>query len=293
MSEHQLPHSGQPDQKTPVPKALPDDAAFLSQGNDLPSSGDHSPDVAADADEEINLASESVAGEEDPGASLDVPAGAYSSGGSSGSKMNSPAPSPLGQGPERSPMNSIGNALTPNALTLIRMDHTHVLATFHQYKTSSRPNIKLGLVNSTCLALEVHAQLEDEIFYPAIREVSDSEVLRKSGADHDEMRRLIALLRGMEPEDSRYDDTYMAMMRHVMHHLADEETMLLPEAERLLPGQLAAIGSKMIKRRMELVAPRTKDIAVNLARAMPGPSMAMLAGATLAGVLLGRSWMRN
>ncbi|MEO6319058.1 MAG: hemerythrin domain-containing protein [Polaromonas sp.] len=190
-------------------------------------------------------------------------------------------------------MKSISNALVPNALTMIRMDHTQVLATFHQYKTSSRPNIKLGMVNTTCLSLEVHAQLEDEIFYPAMREVSDSEVLRKSGAEHDEMRRLIALLRGMEPEDTRYDDAYMALMRHVMHHLADEETMLLPEAERLLQDQLGALGSKLMKRRMELVAPRTKDMAVNLARAMPGPSMAMLAGATLAGVLLGRRWTRH
>ena len=289
MPEHQLPRSGQPDQNTPAPKALPDDAAFLPLGNDTPARSAHFPD----GEEDIHLASESVAGEEDPGASLDIPAGVSFSGGNTVSEMISPAPSPLGQGHERSPMKSISYALAPNVLAMIRMDHTHVLATFHQYKTTSRPNIKLGLVNTTCLALEVHAQLEDEIFYPAMREVSDSEVLRKSGSEHDEMRRLIALLRGMEPEDTRYDDTYMELMRHVMHHLADEETLILPEAERLLQDQLGALGSKMMKRRMELVAPRTKDMAVNLARAMPGPSMAMLAGATLAGVLLGRRWMRN
>jgi hypothetical protein len=63
-------------------------------------------------------------------------------------------------------MTAIINALVPNATNMSRLDHTHVLATFHQYKTTSPPQVKLGLVNTTCLALEVHAQLEEEIFYP-------------------------------------------------------------------------------------------------------------------------------
>ncbi len=190
-------------------------------------------------------------------------------------------------------MNAITNALAPDAAHMIRLDHTHVLATFHQYQANSRPHIKRGLVDATCLALEVHAQLEEEIFYPALREVSDSESLRKSVPEHDEMRRLIALLRDMDPEDTRYDDTYMALMRNVMHHVADEETVLLPEAERLLHDQLGALGNRMMKRRLQLLAPRTKDIAVNMARALPGSSMAMLAAAAMAGMYLGRRRMRS
>ena len=49
----------------------------------------------------------------------------------------------------------------------------------------------------------------------------------------------------------------------------------------------------MMKRRLELVAPRTADIAVNMARALPAPSIAMLAGAAAAGALLGRRLMRR
>ncbi|MDB5869297.1 MAG: Hemerythrin cation binding domain protein [Polaromonas sp.] len=190
-------------------------------------------------------------------------------------------------------MNAVTSALVPNATTMIRLDHTHVMATFHQYKTTSRSKIKQGLVNTTCLALEVHAQLEEEIFYPALREVSDSEAIKKSVPEHDEMRRLIALLRTMAPEDVRYDDTYMELMRDVLHHVADEETVLLPEAERLLQNQLGELGARMMKRRMQLVAPRTGDIALNMARAMPAPSVAMLAGAAVAGLFLGRRWTRN
>lgn len=190
-------------------------------------------------------------------------------------------------------MNSITETLTPSATTMIRMDHTHALATFHQYRAGSRPQVKLGLVNTTCLALEVHAQLEEEIFYPALRAVSDSETLKKSEPEHTEMKRLIALLRSMQPDDSRYDDTYMELMRDVLHHVADEETILLPEAERLLAAQLGELGVKMMKRRLQLVVPRTADIAVNMARAISGPSLAVLGGALIAGLFVGRRTMRR
>ncbi|MDQ3058297.1 MAG: hemerythrin domain-containing protein [Pseudomonadota bacterium] len=189
--------------------------------------------------------------------------------------------------------NPLVNTLAPDATNLIRMDHTHVMATYHQYQTSSRPKVKQGLVNTTCLALEVHAQLEEEIFYPAVRAVSDNPVLQKSVPEHDEMRRLIALLRGMEPQDTRYDDTYHELMRNVIHHVAEEETVVLPEAERLLGEQLGELGKKMMKRRLQLMAPRTGDMARNMVRAMPGSSMAMLAGAVMAGVLMGRRWVRH
>ncbi|MBG6071533.1 MULTISPECIES: hemerythrin domain-containing protein [unclassified Polaromonas] len=190
-------------------------------------------------------------------------------------------------------MNSIASAFMPNATNMIRLDHTHTMATFHQYRISSKPQVKRGLVNTVCLALEVHAQLEEEIFYPAVREVSDNEAIKKVLPEHAEMKRLIALLRNMEPGDARYDDTFMELMRDVIHHVADEETLILPEAERLLQDQLGELGTKMMKRRLELVAPRTADIAVNMARAMPAPSIAMLAGAAAAGALIGRRLLRR
>jgi hemerythrin superfamily protein len=183
---------------------------------------------------------------------------------------------------------TLTETLSPYITNMIRLDHTHVLATFHQYKTTSRPQIKRGLVNTVCLALEVHAQLEEEIFYPAVRAVTENETIRKSVPEHDEMRRLIAQLRSMEPTDPRYDETFMELMRDVMHHVADEETVLLPEAERLLHDRLGELGLKMTKRRMELVLPRAGDIAVNMARAVPLSSVATFASVLLAGLWMGR-----
>lgn len=181
-------------------------------------------------------------------------------------------------------MKSLKNTLSPTVTNMIRMDHTAVLETFHQYETSSRPNTKKALVNTVCIALEIHAQLEEEIFYPAMRAIaSDTAVLDKSVPEHNEMRQQIAQLRAMKPTDPAYDDTFMQLMRDVIHHVADEETTLLPDAERLLADRLGELGAEMTKRRVQLTAPRAAEIAANAARGFPTSSMLVAAGAVLAG----------
>jgi len=78
----------------------------------------------------------------------------------------------------------------------------------------------------------------------------------------------------------------MELMRDVMHHVADEETVLLPEAERRLAGQLDKLGARMTKRRLQLAAPHTGEIAFNTMRSFPAGSMMVAAGALLAGTYL-------
>lgn len=181
-------------------------------------------------------------------------------------------------------MNSIKNTITPSITNMIRLDHTHVLASFHQYEADTKPQTKKALVNSVCLALEIHTQLEEEIFYPALRAVSsDSAVLDKSVPEHNEIRRLIGQLRTLEPSDPSYDRLFMELMRDVIHHVADEETSLLPAAERLLADRLGELGAEMTKRRLQLMAPHSREIAVNTVRGMPTSSMLMAAGALIAG----------
>jgi hemerythrin superfamily protein len=188
--------------------------------------------------------------------------------------------------------NDLSTRICPDAITMIRLDHTHVVATFHQYGVHSSPTVKEGLVKTACTALEVHAQLEEEIFYPAVRAATDNRALKKSVPEHAEMRRLIAKLRGMSSADAGYDDTFMELIRDVLHHVADEETIVLPQAERLLADQLDALGAQMTKRRLQLVVPRTGEILANLTRAMPSATaavgVALISGIALATWYSGR-----
>jgi iron-sulfur cluster repair protein YtfE (RIC family) len=184
-------------------------------------------------------------------------------------------------------MPSFAGKLAPTVTNIIRLDHTHVMSTFHHYEIDASPRSRQGLVNAICLALEIHAQLEEEIFYPALRATdSANPAILKALPEHNEMKRLIARLRGMQPTEAGYDDTLFELMRHVMHHVADEETILLPDAECLMAGRLGDLGAQMLKRRIELSAPHGGEIAGNMLRSMPKSTMMLAAGALMAGTYL-------
>lgn len=189
-------------------------------------------------------------------------------------------------------MKNLTDKLSPSITNMIRMDHTSVLETFHQYEMNTAPQTKKALVGTICIALEIHAQLEEEIFYPAMSHLAaDTPVVGKSVPEHNEMRRLIAQLRAMEPTDPTYDQTFLQLMKDVMHHVADEETTLLPDAERLIPDRLGELGMQMTKRRLQLMAPHAGEMAMNTARTFPTSSMLVAAGAVLAGTYFAKRTM--
>lgn len=181
--------------------------------------------------------------------------------------------------------------ITPNATRQIRMDHRHVMSVYRRYHSDLPAARKRAIADTVCVALEVHAQLEEEIFYPVLRErLPDSAAVARSVPEHHEMRRLIATLRLMEPDDADFDDTFQSLMRQVIHHVADEETVLLPAAETVLPDELDALGARMAQRRAQLVAPRAGEMAGNVMHAMPSSLLVMLAaGLGFGAALLWRS----
>ena len=84
-----------------------------------------------------------------------------------------------------------------------------------------------------------------------------------------------------------------ALMREVMHHVADEETILLPQAERVLGERLGELGARMMKRRIQLMAPHAGELTRHKARAMPMTNWLLAAGGLVAGVALFRHVRRN
>jgi hemerythrin superfamily protein len=170
--------------------------------------------------------------------------------------------------------------LSPSITDMIRFDHSHVMVTFHQYTKDKRPGVKKALAETICDALEIHATLEEEIFYPVMRpRAADQKVMEKSEPEHMEMRRVIDELRNTDPRDSRHDELLFELMRDVVHHVADEETVLLPEAEQTLSkDRLSELGTQMTKRRLELVTPKAGKIARNTAIGFSGSTAALVMG---------------
>lgn len=178
------------------------------------------------------------------------------------------------------------DTMCPSITTMIRIDHTHVLALFRRFKPYTPPGRKRALVRNACLALEIHAQLEEEIFYPALQAATDfTDLIEKSIDEHAHMRETIAVLRGLEPDDSTFDDTFRGLIRAVLHHVADEETTLLPLAEEVLIDDLGTLGMQMTRRRLQLLGPHLGEVARTSARSFP-----LLTGAAAAG-LMALAWL--
>lgn len=189
---------------------------------------------------------------------------------------------------------SSSNSIT-SVTNMIRMDHTHVTALFHRYTAATRPERKQALATNACLALEIHAQLEEEIFYPALAQVlGDNEVLAKSKPGHDAVRSVCERLRALEPDSGDFDTAFHELIRDVLHHVADEESTLLPAAERLMPERLGELGMQMTRRRLELMRPHAREIAASTIGSFPVASLVAAAGAlTLGLALLGRGGRRS
>ena len=170
--------------------------------------------------------------------------------------------------------------LSPTITDMIRFDHSHVMVTFHQYTKDKSPAVKKALADTICTALEIHATLEEEVFYPVMRELDKGEpFVHKAEPEHNEMRRQIAELRRTSASDPRHDKVLLELMRDVIHHVADEETTLLPQAETLMSkARLSELGSQMTRRRMELIAPKAGKLAKSHAVGFSGSTTAMVVG---------------
>ncbi|MFC0132666.1 cation-binding protein [Massilia eurypsychrophila] len=179
--------------------------------------------------------------------------------------------------------------LSPSITDMIRFDHSHVMLTSHQYVVTKKPAVKKALAETVCDALEIHATLEEEIFYPAMRALGlGGAALAKSVPEHKEMRALIASIRRGDASSARYDELFCELMRDVIHHVADEETVLLPDAERsMTKRRLNELGVQMTSRRMQLLAPKAGKAAVNTAIGFSSSTTAVVLSAVSA-LLVGR-----
>jgi hemerythrin superfamily protein len=171
--------------------------------------------------------------------------------------------------------------LSPTITDMIRFDHSHVFVTFHQFTQDKKPSVKKALSDTICAALEIHATLEEEIFYPVMRAIdADDPVLEKAPHEHGDMKRLIRELRTIPGDDERHDRVLMELMREVIHHVADEETVILPIAEKKLSKErLCELGTQMTKRRIALLAPQAGKVAASTAVGFSGSTTAWVLGA--------------
>jgi len=112
----------------------------------------------------------------------------------------------------------------PDAVKLLKDDHTQVEGWFDEFEKTSSASKKQKLANQICLALLVHAQIEEEIFYPACREAGiDDDMMDEADVEHDGAKRLIEEIEAGKPGDDHWDAKVTVLGEMIKHHVKEEE----------------------------------------------------------------------
>jgi hemerythrin superfamily protein len=146
----------------------------------------------------------------------------------------------------------------PDALEFLEAEHVAARQLFDAYRELSGNKASGGrrkaLAEQICLQLTIHARLEEEIFYPQVREaIRDDDLMDQAQVEHAGARDLIAQILSMHPSDELYDAKVTVLGGYVDHHIAQEREQLFPKV-RKAGLDLDALGHALARRRQELQA---------------------------------------
>ncbi|MES2758939.1 MAG: hemerythrin domain-containing protein [Pseudomonadota bacterium] len=144
-----------------------------------------------------------------------------------------------------------------DAISMLKADHAEVKTMFEQYEglgDRARAS-KKKLADQICTALTLHATVEEEIFYPALREKSKeaADLLDEALVEHAGAKDLIAQLQESDPEDDLYDAKVKVLGEQIDHHVKEEEGEMFPIAKKA-GLDMVALGNEMAMRKDELAA---------------------------------------
>jgi hypothetical protein len=143
----------------------------------------------------------------------------------------------------------------PLAVKLLKTDHREVEGMFDEYEQLEADAEKLALFKKIALALKVHTQIEEEIFYPAERGDVEDDLLDEARVEHDGAKKLIAEIEAMQPGDDLYDAKVRVLGEYIKHHVKEEEQPggIFAQAKR---GEedLDAMGEQLKARKKELMS---------------------------------------
>jgi hemerythrin superfamily protein len=160
------------------------------------------------------------------------------------------------------------------ALALLEQDHREVEDFFDEYEGLDDDEAKSKLATKICLALKVHTQIEEEIFYPAARKATkDDDLLDEATVEHAGAKELISQIESMDVGDDLYDAKVKVLGEQIKHHVEEEEDELFPEVETA-GMEIETLGKKLAARKSELMTKLAGAATVDRAAAGDKPSKA-------------------
>ncbi len=142
-----------------------------------------------------------------------------------------------------------------DAIAMLVDDHKKVKALFAQFEAlsdRSKAN-KKKVSEQICRELTIHTELEEQIFYPAVRgPLKDGDLMDEAVVEHASAKTLMSEISEMDPGDDLYDAKLKVLSEQIEHHVGEEEKEMFPEV-RKRKIDLVALGEKMgaLKQQLE------------------------------------------
>ena len=148
-----------------------------------------------------------------------------------------------------------------DACDLLDADHRAVKKMFKEYEelTHSRARSgaqkKMDLAHQICQELTVHAQIEEEIFYPALRDaLKETDLLNEAAVEHQSVKDLIAQIQGMSESDEMFDAKVKVLGEYVDHHVKEEKNEIFTKARASRKLDLVGMREELETRKEELMS---------------------------------------
>jgi hypothetical protein len=146
----------------------------------------------------------------------------------------------------------------PDAIDLLDADHLHVHGLFQSYRELVRTRAgalqRRALAEEICMELTIHARVEEELFYPAMRDaLRDDDVLDEAEDQHGSLRELVGQVLATAPQDALYDTRVAVLAEYVERHVRQEREQVF---NRVLASRtdLHSLGRTITARKEELRA---------------------------------------
>ena len=138
----------------------------------------------------------------------------------------------------------------PGAVELLKEDHEKVQDLFKKFEKAKDESEKEDIADQVDLELRVHSMIEEEILYPALRDI-DSETVAESFEEHGVVEQLLNELATMELGEEQFEAKFKVMQENVEHHIEEEEKEMFPKCSKI--ENYDEIGLQLVQRKVELM----------------------------------------
>jgi hemerythrin superfamily protein len=142
-----------------------------------------------------------------------------------------------------------------DAISLLKTDHRKVKNLFARYESAGDFSTKYLIAEQVFPELDLHAQLEESVFYPAYEAMTGkqgTQLVADSRLAHEHVRELMIELQGIDLDEAAFEVKFHELMGIVREHVAEEENAMFPEAEQMLADQLEDLMDHMVELKQHL-----------------------------------------